>query len=65
MTIQLRLAALVALCVSAFGCGGGTTPNPAVAPTITSTPPSSATVGVPFDYTLTVEVRGHLPAAVR
>jgi hypothetical protein len=34
------------------GCGGGTTANGRMAPEITSTPPSTATVGVPFNYTV-------------
>ncbi len=55
MTMRLRLAAWAALSIGAAGCGGGTTPNGAVAPRITSTPPGSATVGVPFNYTVTVE----------
>ena len=55
MTVRPGLVALAALWLGAAGCGGGTTPNPAVSPTITSTPPSSATVGVPFNYTVTVD----------
>jgi len=52
--MQLWLAASAALAFSIAGCGGGTSPNPRVAPTITSTPPSTATVGVPYNYTVTV-----------
>jgi hypothetical protein len=37
----------------AAGCGGGTRPNGQMAPEITSTPPSTATAGVPFNYTVT------------
>jgi hypothetical protein len=33
-----------------MSCGGGTTPNPAMAPRITSSPPTTATVGVPYNY---------------
>jgi hypothetical protein len=46
-------AACVALFMSVAGCGAGTTANPNVAPKITSTPPRTATVGVPFNYTVT------------
>ena len=53
--MRLWLAACAALWMAAAGCGGGNTPNGAVAPRITSTPPTTATVGVPFNYTLVVE----------
>ena len=46
-------AACAAIWIAAAGCGGGTTPNGEVAPEITSTPPPTATVGVPFNYTVT------------
>jgi hypothetical protein len=49
------LAACVAIWLAAAGCGGGSTANPNVAPKITSTPPDTATLGVPYDYTVTVE----------
>ena len=50
---------LSALAVTAAACGGGKTPNARVAPNITSTPPVTATVGVPFDYV--VSARGMTP----
>jgi hypothetical protein len=53
--MRLWLAAWAAMGMAAAGCGGGNTPNGGVAPKITSTPPATATVGVPFNYTLTVE----------
>ena len=53
--MRLGLAACAALFLAAAGCGGGSTPNGSVAPKITSTPPTTATVGVPFNYTLGVE----------
>ncbi|MBW2380592.1 MAG: putative Ig domain-containing protein, partial [Deltaproteobacteria bacterium] len=46
------LAACVAVWMMTTGCGGGTTANGRMAPEITSTPPSTATVGVPFNYTV-------------
>ncbi len=49
------LAAYAAVCVAAAGCGGGSTPNPRVAPTITTTPPGTAVVGVPFNYTVVAD----------
>ena len=49
------IAACAAIWMSAAGCGGGTTANPDVAPKITSTPPTTATVGVPYNYTVSVE----------
>jgi len=57
MTGPMRtwLAALAAIGLIAAGCGGGNTPNGDVAPRITSTPPSTATVGVPFNYSVTVD----------
>ena len=54
-TMRLGLAVLTIIWMSAVGCGGGNTPNGSVAPKITSTPPTTATVGVPFNYTVTVE----------
>jgi len=39
--------------MSLAGCGGGSTANGNVAPKITSTPVTRATVGVPFHYTVT------------
>ncbi|UCH29165.1 MAG: putative Ig domain-containing protein, partial [Myxococcales bacterium] len=53
--MRLWLAACAAIWMTAAGCGGGNTPNGDMAPKITSTPPSSATVGVPFNYTVVVE----------
>lgn len=52
MTKAMRFcaAACVAIWMSASGCGAGTTANGNVAPEITSTPPSTGTVDVPFDY---------------
>jgi hypothetical protein len=47
--------------MTAVGCGGGTTANGHVAPKITSTPPTNATVGVPFNYTVTAD--GMTPVA--
>ncbi|MGB5680676.1 MAG: hypothetical protein WBM47_02420, partial [Polyangiales bacterium] len=57
MTGPMRtwVAALAAIGLIAAGCGGGNTPNGDVAPRITSTPPSRATVGVPFNYVVTVD----------
>jgi len=51
--MRLGLAACIALGLSIAGCGAGTTANGNVAPKITSKPPTSATVGVPFQYTVT------------
>lgn len=51
--IRSWLAASTAVALLAAGCGGGTTPNGNVAPSITSTPPTTATEGVPFNYTVT------------
>lgn len=48
-------AALAALWMLIAGCGAGTRPNGALAPQITSTPPTTATVGVPFNYTVTAK----------
>jgi hypothetical protein len=55
MTGPMRtwLVACVAAWMTVAGCGGGTTPNGQVAPEITSMPPASATVGVPFNYMVT------------
>ena len=49
------LAACAAIWIAAAGCGGGSSANPNVAPKITSTPPGTATLGVPYEYTVTVE----------
>lgn len=46
------LAVCAAVGAIAAGCGGGATPNAQVAPEITTTPPTTATVGVPFKYTV-------------
>ncbi|KPK16688.1 MAG: hypothetical protein AMJ62_04185 [Myxococcales bacterium SG8_38] len=48
-------AVAAALWMLIAGCGAGTRPNGAVAPKITSTPPTTATVGVPFNYTVTAK----------
>ena len=63
MTRPMRtvLAACTAISMSVAGCGGGTTANGHVAPKISSTPPDTATVGVPFKYTVTAE--GMTPVA--
>ncbi len=45
-------AACAAVCFALAGCGGGSTPNARVAPEITTTPPATAIVGVPFNYTV-------------
>ncbi len=50
--MRIWLAACVAFGITAAGCGGGNGANGNVAPEITSTPPSTATVGVPFNYTV-------------
>ncbi len=50
--MRIWLAACVAVGMTASGCGGGHAANGNVAPKITSTPPTTATVGVPFNYTL-------------
>ncbi|MBW2717639.1 MAG: putative Ig domain-containing protein [Deltaproteobacteria bacterium] len=50
--MRMWLAAYVAVGMTALGCGGGHTANGNVAPKITSTPPTTATVGVPFNYTV-------------
>ena len=59
--MRFALAACAAIWMTAMGCGGGNTPNASVAPKITSTPPTTATVGVPFNYT--VIVQGMTPIA--
>jgi hypothetical protein len=46
------------------GCGGGTTPNGQMAPEITSTPPTTATIGVPFNYMVTASGMTPLTFAV-
>ena len=51
--MRIALAACVAVWMAAAGCGGGTTANGRVAPKITSTPATTATLGVPFNYTVT------------
>lgn len=48
-------AAAAAVWISLVGCGRGMTPNAALAPEITSTPPATATVGVPFSYMLSAQ----------
>lgn len=48
------IAAATAASIAIAGCGGGMTPN-GQAPDITSTPPTSATVAVPFEYTVTAD----------
>lgn len=55
------VAVFVAVLISAAGCGGGTAANSHVAPKITSTAPMTATVGVPFNYTVTAS--GMTPVA--
>jgi len=49
------LAACAAVCVALGACGGGSTPNARVAPEITTTPPQTAIVGVPFNYTVVAD----------
>jgi hypothetical protein len=49
------LAACAAVCIALAGCGGGSTPNARVAPEITTTPPATAIVGVPFNYTVVAD----------
>ncbi len=53
MTGSMRrmLAAAVAMWALA-GCGAGTTPNARMAARIVSAPPATATVGVPYEYTV-------------
>ncbi len=58
------LAACFAIWMIAAGCGGGTTANGNVAPNITSTPPTTATAGVPFNYTVTADGMTPLAFAV-
>jgi hypothetical protein len=53
--MRFWLATCVAIWMTAAGCGGGKAANGHVAPTITSTPPTTATVGVPFNYTVTAD----------
>ncbi len=48
------IAVATAAWMAIAGCGGGTTPN-GKAPRITSTPPTTAMVGVPFNYTVTAD----------
>jgi hypothetical protein len=49
------LAACAAVCIALGACGGGSTPNARVAPEITTTPPATAIVGVPFNYTVVAD----------
>ncbi|MGB8332836.1 MAG: Ig domain-containing protein [Polyangiales bacterium] len=51
--VDIVIVAWVAVWMGAAGCGGGTTANGNVAPAITSTPSTTATVGVPYNYTVT------------
>jgi hypothetical protein len=51
--MRMWLVACATLGLTVVGCGGGTTPNGNMAPKVTSTPPTTATVGVPFNYTVT------------
>ncbi len=62
--MRIALAACVAVWMTAAGCGGGTTANGSVAPTITSTPAATATLGVPFNYTVTASGMTPLAFAV-
>lgn len=57
MTGSMRrtLAAAAAFWMLAAGCGGGTKPNARMAPKITSVPPATATVGVPYEYTIVAQ----------
>ena len=48
------IAAATAAGIAIAACGGGMTPN-SQAPQITSTPPTTATVGVPFNYAVTAD----------
>ena len=49
-SMRIWLVASVAAWMIVAGCGGGSTPNGHMAPEIASTPPTTATVGVPFNY---------------
>jgi len=49
------LAACAAVCIALGACGGGSTPNAQVAPEITTTPPATGIVGVPFNYTVVAD----------
>jgi hypothetical protein len=62
--MRIALAASVAVWMTAAGCGGGTTANGHVAPEITSTPPTTAMLGVPFNYTVTASGMTPLAFAV-
>ena len=53
--MRICVAASIAVFMTAAGCGGGTEANGNVAPRITSTPATSATVGVPYNYTVTAD----------
>ena len=66
MTGPMRtwLVACVAAWMTVAGCGGGTTPNGQMAPEITSTPPTTATIGVPFNYMVTASGMTPLTFAV-
>ncbi|MBW2686361.1 MAG: hypothetical protein JRE19_10650 [Deltaproteobacteria bacterium] len=55
------LAVCVGVWMMTSGCGRGTSVNGRMAPEITSTPPGTATVGVPFNYT--VNAGGMTPIA--
>ena len=63
-SMRIWLVASVATWMTVTGCGGGTTANGEMAPEITSTPPSTATVGVPFSYTVTASGMTPLTFAV-
>ncbi len=49
------VAAAMAVLMTVAGCGGGTVANGRVAPKISSTPSTTATVGVPYNYTVTAD----------
>jgi len=66
MTGSMRtwLVACATAWMTVAGCGGGTTPNGQMAPEITSTPPTTATTGVPFNYMVTASGMTPLTFAV-